>query len=145
MEVERRSLRIFCLRISHPRSGNYCVCDGGVHTLCRTHNFLTHCPCLANRHRSTRMAQGVCSTHVVSLHLILSFLMFHPPSLLFRHGHFETTFLPAQSLPDCTRSESADQAHFCKSGGKFGYLADPTHSTRCTLIWKRQKKSKKRN
>ena len=55
--------------------------------------------------------------------------MFHPPSLLFPHGHVETTFLCAQSLPDFTRSESAGQAHFRTSGGKFGYLADPTHST----------------
>ena len=53
MEVERRSLRIFfCLRISNPRSGNYCVCDGGcTHTPCRTHIFLTHFPCVAYRRR----------------------------------------------------------------------------------------------
>ena len=30
----------FCLRISHPRGGNYCVCDGEcTHTPCRTHIF----------------------------------------------------------------------------------------------------------
>ena len=41
MEVERRSLRIFfCLRISHARSGNYCVCDGRcTHSPCRTRIF----------------------------------------------------------------------------------------------------------
>ena len=49
--------------------------------------------------------------HVISLHLTLSILMFHPPSLLFPHGHFETTFLSAQSLPNCSQSESAGQAH----------------------------------
>ena len=79
----------------------------------------------------TRMAQCVCSAHVISLHLTLSILMFHPPSLLFPHGHFETTFLSAQSLPDFTRSESAGQTHLRTSGGEFGYLADPTHSTKC--------------
>ena len=31
----------------------------------------------------TRMAQGVCSVFVISLHFALSILMFHPPSLLF--------------------------------------------------------------
>ena len=53
MEVERRSLSFFfSLRISHPRSGNYCVCDGlCTHTPCRTHIFLTPFPCVAYRHR----------------------------------------------------------------------------------------------
>ena len=54
MEVERRSLRIFFfgLKISHPRSGNCCVCDGVcAHTQCRTHIFLTHFPCVVYRHR----------------------------------------------------------------------------------------------
>ena len=78
----------------------------------------------------TRMVQGVWSAHVISFHLTLSILMFHPPSLLFPHGHLETTFLSAPSLPNCSRSESAGQAHFRTSGGEFGYLADPTHSTR---------------
>ena len=80
----------------------------------------------------TRMAQGGCGAHVISLHLTLSILMFHPPSLLFPDGHFETTFptlTSAPSLPNCSRSESVDQAHFRTSGGEFGYLADPTHST----------------
>ena len=63
----------------------------------------------------TRMAQGVCSAHVTSLRLTLSILMLHPPSLLFPDGHFETTFptlTSAPSLPTCSRSESAGQAHF---------------------------------
>ena len=58
--------------------------------------------------------------------------MFHPPSLLFPDGHFETTFptlTPAPSLPNCSRPESAGLAHFRTSGGEFGHLADPTHST----------------
>ena len=48
---------------------------------------------------------------------------------MFPHGHFETTFLSAQSLPNCSRSESAGQAHFRTSGGEFGYVTDSTHST----------------
>ena len=56
-------------------------------------------------------------------------IMFHPPSLLFPHGHFDTSFPSAHSLPNCSRSESAGQAHFRTSGEEFGYLADPTHST----------------
>ena len=77
----------------------------------------------------TRMAQGVRSANVKPLHPTFSILMFHPPSLLFPHGHFETPFPSAQSLPDFTRPESAGQAHFRTSGEEFGYLADPTHST----------------
>ena len=53
----------------------------------------------------TRMAQGVCSAHVTPLHVTLSILMFHPPSLLFPHGHFDTSFPSAPSLPNCSRSE----------------------------------------
>ena len=74
------------------------------------------------------MAQGVCSAHVISLHLTFSLLMFHPPSLLFPHGHFDS-FPSAPSLPNCSRSESAGLPHFRTSGDEFGYLADPTHST----------------
>ena len=77
----------------------------------------------------TRMAQGVCSAHVMSLHLALSIPMFHPPSLLFPHGHFDTTFPSAPSSSSFTRLESAGQAHFRTSAGEFGYLTDPTHST----------------
>ena len=75
------------------------------------------------------MAQGVCSVHVISLHLAFSILMFHSPSLLLPHGHIDTSFQSAPSLPNCSRSESAGQAHFHTSGGEYGYLADPTHST----------------
>ena len=129
MDMEWRSLRIFYrLRISHPRGGNHCVCDGRcTHTPCRTHIFLTQFLCVMYR----QMAQGVCSAHVISLHLTLSILMFHPPSLLFPHGHFQTTFPSAQSSPDFTRPESTGQAHFRTNVEEFGYLADPTHSTGC--------------
>ena len=69
----------------------------------------------------TRMAQGVCSAHVILVHLTLSILMFHPPSLLFPDGHFETTFpalTSAPSLQNCSRSESSGQAHFRTSAGR---------------------------
>ena len=59
-----------------------------------------------------RMAQGVCSAHVTSLHLTFSLVMFHPPSVQSPHGHLDTSFLSAPSLPNCFRSESAGQAHF---------------------------------
>ena len=115
---------------------------GGPPTVCRllyTHSVShAHFPdtfSLRGVHTSrTRMAQGVCSAHVISLHLTLSILMFHPPSLLFPDGHLETTFptlASAPSLPNCSRSESAGPAHFRTSGVEFGYLADPTHSTGC--------------
>ena len=39
------------------------------------------------------------------------------------------TLTSAPSLPNCSRSESVGPAHFRTSGGEFGYLADPTHST----------------
>ena len=82
----------------------------------------------------TRMAQGVCSAHVISLHLTLSIVMFHPPSLLFPHGHFDTSFPSAPSLPNCSRSESSGHAHFRATGEEFGCLADPTHSTESEAI-----------
>ena len=58
--------------------------------------------------------------------------MFHPPSLLFPGGHFETTFPTLTTttfLPNCSRPESAGQAHFRTGGEEFAYPADPTHST----------------
>ena len=79
--------------------------------------------------RNYSVCDGVCSAHVISLHLALSFLMFHPPSLLFPHGHFDTTFPSAPSSSNCARPESAGQSHFRTSSEEFGYVADPTHST----------------
>ena len=76
-----------------------------------------------------RMAQGVCSAHVISLHLALSILMFHPPSLLFPHSHFDTTVPSAPSSSSFTLPKSAGQTHFRTSAGEFGQLADPTRST----------------
>ena len=125
VEMERRSLEFFFKKkkISHPRCGNFCVCDGGcARTPCRTHIFLMHFPCVTYKHR-------VHAGRISSLHLTLSIPMFHPPSLLFPHGHFETTFLSAPSSSNGTRPESAGQAHFRTSAEEFGYLADPTHST----------------
>ena len=61
-----------------------------VHTPCRTHIFFAHFLCVTYRQSRTRMAQGVCSVSHIYLHLAFSVLMFHPPSLLFPHGHFDT-------------------------------------------------------
>ena len=58
-------------------------------------------------------------------------LMFHPPSLLCPHGHFDTSFLSASSSLNCSRSESAGQAHFRMSAEESGNVADPTLSTGC--------------
>ena len=91
MEVERRSLRIFffSLRISHPRSGNYCVCDGGcTHTPCRTHIFLTHFPCVACRHRAHAWLKVFAVRHISPSHPLHS----HVPSASFA--------VPARSLRD---------------------------------------------
>ena len=123
MEVERRSLSFFfSLRISHPRSGNYSVCDGFyTHSVSHAHFSDTFSLRDVQTPR-TRMAQGVCSAHVRSLHLTFSILNLHPPSLLFPDGHFETTFptlTSAPSLPNCSPSESAGQAQFRTSGGSL--------------------------
>ena len=79
---------------------------------------------IAYTHGSRRFAVRLSSPP----HLTFSRLTFHPP-LLFPHGHLDTSFLSAPSLPTCSRSESAGEAHFRTSGGEFGYLANPTHST----------------
>ena len=129
MEVELRSLGIFpCLRISHPRSGNNCVCDGEcTHTPCRTHIFLTHFPCVAYRRRvhawrkvfAVRMSYLSISPSPFSCFIRLPCcsltVISRPPS-----------HLPCRTVPD---PKSAGLAHFRTSGGEFGYLADPTHST----------------
>ena len=98
------------------------------HTPCRTHIFLTHFPCVAYRQRAHAWLKVFASAPYLSISpspLSCSIRLL----LLFPHGHFETTFLSAQSLPNCSRSESAGQAHFRTSGGEFGYLADATHFT----------------
>ena len=131
--------------VVHQVALNYCVCDGCTHTPCCTHIFFALFS-LRDVQTRTRMAQGVCSAHVISLHLTLSILMFHPPSLLFPHGHFDTSFPSAPSLPNCSRSESAGQAHFRTSGEEFGYLADPTHSTETPTLcirWETEQASKR--
>ena len=84
-----------------------------AHSVSHAH-FSDTCSLRGVQTSRTRMAQGVRSAPVMSLHLTLSILMFHPPSLLFPDGHFETTFAAltsAPSLPNCSRSESAGQAH----------------------------------
>ena len=76
--------------------------------------------------RGSRCLQ--CACHTSPSHP-LHFLTFDPSSLLFPHGHFDTSFPSAPSLPNCSRSKRADPAHFRTSGQEFGCLADPAHST----------------
>ena len=129
MEVERRCLWIFVSGFcTHVVATTVCVTGVCTHTQCRTHIFSDTFSFPGVQTSRTRMAQGVCSAHVISFHLTLSILMFHPPSLLFPHGHFETTFLSARSLTDFTRSESGPSALPHERWGVCGYLADPTHS-----------------
>ena len=107
------------LRISHRRSGTT-VCATGAYTHSVSHARFSGTFSLRGVLSSrTRTAQGVCSAHVVSFHSTFSLVMFHPPSLLFPHGHFDTSFQSAPSLPNCSRSESAGQAHFRTSGEEF--------------------------
>ena len=98
---------------------------GSVHTHSVSHAHFLCTFCLRDVQTSPkRMAQGV---YVISLHLALSILMFHPPSLLFPDGHFDTTFPSAPSSSRFTRPKCAGQAHLRTCAGEFGYLADPTH------------------
>ena len=107
-----------------------------AHTLCyRTHIFL-HCvahictdSCVHIHAWLKCLSKGLLHVHVAYLRLAFSTLMFHPPSLLFPHGHFDTTFPSAPSSSSFARRKSSGQAHFCTNAKEFGYLADPTHST----------------
>ena len=102
--VERRSLVIFFFVSgvrTHVVATTVCATEG-VHTLLVArisfwHTFLG----VAHRHRARAWLEA--SAVRTSSLSILTF----PPSLLLPHGHFETTFLSAQSLLDFTRSESA--------------------------------------
>ena len=128
MDMERRSLRIFLdsgFR-THVVATTVCA-TGGVHTLrvARTVSFCTFS--LRGVQTRTRMPQGICSAHVISLHIAYSVLMFHPPSLLFPHCHFDTTFPSAPSSSSFTRPKNAGHAHLRTCAGEFGYLAEPTH------------------
>ena len=73
-----------------------------------------------------------CACHTSPSHPLHSHVS--STSLLFPHGHFNTSFPSAPSLPNCSRSVSAGPAHFRTSGEEFGHLADPTHSTKLRSI-----------
>ena len=66
-----------------------------------------------------------CTVHVVSLHLALSTLMFHSPSLLFPDEHFSSP-APLSSL---SRPKTVGHAHSHMSGGEFVYMAASLTST----------------
>ena len=75
--------------------------------------------------RGLQCACHISPSHPLHAHVSSAFL-------LFPDGYFETTLstlTSALSLPSCSRSESAGQAHFRTGGREFCYLADPTHST----------------
>ena len=117
------------LRISHPRGGNYRVCDGRcTHTPCRTHIFLTHFPCVAYIHRvhawlkvfAVRMSYLSISPSPFSCFIRLPCcsltVTWRPPSRPWR------LHLPCRTVPD-------PKAQVWRTSGvEFGYLADPTHS-----------------
>ena len=101
MDMEWRSLDFFFLYSGfRTRCGHYSVCDGGCkHSVSHAHFLCTFSLRDVQTSRA-RMAQGVCSVYVISLHLTFSILMIHPPSLLFPHGDFDTTY---PSVPSSSR------------------------------------------
>ena len=92
------------------------MCDGRcTHTPCRTHIFLTHFLCVTCRHRVHSWLK-VFAVRMSELDLLtLSVLMFHPPSLLFPHGHFETTFPSVPSSSNCRRPVKRTSARAARS------------------------------
>ena len=71
--------------------------------------------------------------------------MFHPPSLLFPDGHFETTFPTLTSttvLPSFTCPESAGHAHLRMSAFESGFLAKSGPPTERRAVTKSQKRKK---
>ena len=94
---------------------------GGVYTHSVSHAHFLCTSSLRDVQTRTRTAQRVRIVYVISPHLTLSDLMFHPPSLLFPpHGHFDTTFPSAPSSSSFTRPQSAGQAHLRTCAGEFG-------------------------
>ena len=126
MEVERRSLRIFCLRISHPRCGNCCVCDGEVYTHSVSHaHFSDIFPAwrtdIAYSHGSKCLQ---CACHVSPSHLLpshVSSTVFAVPTRSSRHLVPVCTFL-AERFP-IRKCGSSALPHERR---EFDYMADPT-------------------
>ena len=111
------------LHISHRENGSFEVLC--LH-ITRAHFFCGH---FAHFHAChTRMAQGhekKCLTHVVSLHLAFSVLMFHPspsavPARSLRDQPHRRT--RPHRLAELSRPQSAGQAHFRTSDEQFDYL-----------------------
>ena len=136
--VERRSLMIlffFCLRISHPRSGNYCVCDGGgTHTPCRTHIFLTHFPCVAYRHRVHAWPKvfAVRMSHLAISPSPFSCFILAVPARSLRHLVPVCTFL-AELFPIRKRGSSA-LPHERRGVWPPG-RSDALHKLRSQRVW----------
>ena len=118
MEVERRSLKNFFL-VSEFRTHVVAttVCATGRYTHSVSHAHFSDTFSLRGVQTSrTRMARCLRCACQIS------------PSHLLPHGHLDTSFSSAPSLPNCSRCKSAGQAHFRTSAEESGYLADPTHS-----------------
>ena len=99
-----------------------------LHTHSVSHALLSDTVSLRDVQTSrTRMAQGVCSAHVISpshpLHSHVSSAVLAVPARSHRDN------IPVCTVLNCSRCESAGQAHFRTSTVEFGYLADSTHST----------------
>ena len=105
MEVGRRSLRILSQDFA-PTQWQLCVRRG----VC-THSVLY-------AHVSDMFLCGVQTSRTRMAQECFAIRMSHGSSaVLFPHGHFDTSFPSALSLPNCSRSESARM-----SGEEFGYL-----------------------
>ena len=108
-----------------------------THTPCRTHIFLTHFPCVTYRHRvhawltvfAVRMSYLSVSPSPFSC-----FIRLPCCSLTVTSRHTFPTLTTAPSLPNCSRSESAGQAHFRTGGGEFGDLPIPRTGDKITSV-----------
>ena len=103
------------------------MCDGVcTHTPCRTHISFALFPCVKYRHEHAWLK--VFAVRMSYLSISPSFF-----SCFIRRPCCSRTVTSTPRsrlhLPCRTSPESAGQANFRTSGEKFGYLADPTHST----------------
>ena len=106
MDMEWWNLKVFFLDsgfLTHVVATTMCVRRSVyTHTPCRTHICLTQFLCVTYRHRVHARLKvfAVCMSYLSISPSPLS--CFIPPSLLFPHSHFETTFpsAPSWTVPD---------------------------------------------
>ena len=100
-----------------------------THTPCRTHNFLTHFPCVAYRHRAHAWLK------VFAVRMSYLSISPSPFSCFIRRLCCSRTVTsrPHSCLHSLCRTVPDPKARVkrtsARAAGKFGYLADPTHST----------------